>query len=43
MDQPVSAVSLTTHRRNLIEKLFYPSVAKKMFFHTRVPLLVFHS
>ena len=43
MDQPVSAVSLTTHRRNLIEKLFYPSVAKKMFFHTCVPLLVFHS
>lgn len=43
VDHPVSAVSLTTHRRNLIEKLFFPSVAKKMFFHTRVPLLVFHS
>jgi len=43
LDHPVSAVSLTTHRRNLIEKLFYPSVARKMFFHTRVPLLVFHS
>jgi nucleotide-binding universal stress UspA family protein len=43
LDHPVSAISLTTHRRNLIEKLFYPSVAKKMFFHTRVPLLVFHS
>ena len=43
LDHPVSAVALTTHRRNLIEKLFYPSVARKMYFHTRVPLLVFHS
>ncbi len=43
LEHPVSAVALTTRRRNLIEKLFYPSVARKMFFHTRVPLLVFHS
>ncbi len=43
LKHPVSAVALTTHRRNLIEKLFYPSVARKMYFHTRVPLLVFHS
>ncbi len=40
---PVAAIAMTTHRRSLIEKLFFPSIAKKMFFHTRLPLLVFHS
>ncbi len=40
---PVSAIAMTTHKRNLIEKIFYPSITRKMFFYTTVPLLVFHS
>jgi len=39
----VSVIALTTHKRNLIAKLFNPSITRKMFFHTRIPLLVFHS
>ncbi len=39
----VSAIALTTHKRNLIAKIFNPSVTRKMFYYTRVPLLVFHS
>ncbi len=42
-EHPVSAIAMTTRRRTLLEKLFFPSIARKMFFHTRVPLLVFHS
>ena len=40
---PVSAIAMTTHKRNLIEKIFYPSITRKMFFYTTVPLMVFHS
>ncbi len=39
----VSAIAMTTHKRNLIEKIFYPSITRKMYFYTTVPLLVFHS
>ena len=41
-DQNVSAIAMVTHRRNLIAKLFSPSITQKMFFHTTTPLLVFH-
>jgi len=40
---PVSAIAMTARKRNLIEKIFYPSITRKMFFYTTVPLLVFHT
>ena len=43
LEHPVSAIALTTHKRNLITRLFYPSITRKMFFYTTVPLLVFHA
>jgi len=39
----INMLSLTTRRRNLIEKLTKPSLTKKLFYHSRIPLLVFHS
>lgn len=36
-------LSLTTHKRNMIARLFNPSFARKMVFHSKTPLLVFHS
>lgn len=39
----VDIISLTTHKRNIITKWLYPSVARKLFYHTNIPLLVFHS
>lgn len=39
----VDIISLTTHKRNLITKFLYPSLARKLFYHTNIPLLVFHS
>jgi nucleotide-binding universal stress UspA family protein len=39
----VDIISLTTHKRNIITKWLYPSLAKKLFYHTNIPLLVFHS
>jgi nucleotide-binding universal stress UspA family protein len=41
-DEHIDVISLTTHRRNIISRLFNPSIAKKMVFHTKTPLLVFH-
>jgi len=40
--EKVDIISLTTHKRNMITRLFNPSLTKKMIFHTHTPLLVFH-
>jgi len=39
----VDMLSLTTHKRNMIARLFNPSIARKMVFHSHTPLLVFHA
>ena len=39
----IDIISLTTHKRNMITRLFNPSIAKEMLFHTEIPLLVFHA
>jgi nucleotide-binding universal stress UspA family protein len=39
----IDIISLVTHKRNIFEKLFNPSRAKRLLFHTNVPLLVFHA
>jgi nucleotide-binding universal stress UspA family protein len=40
-EEKVDIISLTTHKRNMITRLFNPSLAKRMIFHTQTPLLVF--
>jgi len=42
-DEKIDILSLTTHKRNMISRLFNPSLAKKMVFHSNTPLLVFHA
>lgn len=42
-DNNIDVLSLTTHKRNMITRIFNPSVARKMVFHVKTPLLVFHS
>ncbi|MCD4728966.1 MAG: universal stress protein [Bacteroidales bacterium] len=42
-EMDIDMIALTTHKRGIIEKLFNPSLAKRMLFHTNIPLLVFHS
>ncbi len=39
----IDLLSLTTHKRNMIARLFNPSIARKMVFHSHTPLLVFHA
>ena len=41
-EKKVSLLILTTHKRNMITRLFNPSFSKKMMFHTNTPLLIFH-
>ena len=42
-NDPVDILALTTHKRGMISRLFNPSLARKMVFHTEIPLLVFHA
>lgn len=39
----IDILSLVTHKRNIIEKIFNPGIEKKLLFHSNVPLLVFHA
>ncbi|MGD9929657.1 MAG: universal stress protein [Mangrovibacterium sp.] len=39
----IDILSLTTHKRNMITRIFNPSIARKMVFHVKTPFLVFHS
>jgi len=42
-DHAIDVISLCTHKRNLFARLFNPSMARKMLFHTDTPLLALHS
>ncbi len=42
-EKKIDIISLTTHKRNMISRLFNPSIARKMVFHSHTPLLVFHA
>ena len=39
----IDVISLTTHKRNIFTRLFNPSIARKMVFHSNTPMLVFHA
>jgi nucleotide-binding universal stress UspA family protein len=38
----IDLISLTAHKRNIISKLINPDITRKILYHTRIPLLVFH-
>ncbi len=42
-EKGIDILSLTTHKRNMITRFFNPSIARKMVFHLKTPLLVFHA
>lgn len=42
-EKSIDIISLVTHKRNIITKLLNPSIAKRLLFHSNVPLLVFHA
>lgn len=42
-DNDIDALAVSTHKRNLLEKIFTPSVSRKIYSETGKPLLVFHS
>ncbi len=39
----IDALAVTTHKRNILEKLFMPSFSQKIYSETGKPLLVFHA
>lgn len=42
-DNAIDALAVTTHKRSLLDKIFIPSVSRKIYSETGKPLLVFHS
>ena len=42
-EEKIEILTLTTHKRNMISRLFNPSLARKMVYHTNTPLLIFHA
>ena len=38
----INILSLTAHRQSIVNKLFKPNITKKLFYHSSIPLLVFH-
>lgn len=41
-EKHIDIIALSTYRRNLLARIFNPSIARKMLFHTDTPLLVMH-
>ncbi|MCL1821687.1 MAG: universal stress protein [Prolixibacteraceae bacterium] len=39
----IDVIALTTRKKSMIARIFNPSIARKMLFHTKIPLLVFHA
>jgi nucleotide-binding universal stress UspA family protein len=39
-DNQIDMIALTTHRRNILARMFNPGIARKMLFHTDTPLLI---
>jgi nucleotide-binding universal stress UspA family protein len=42
-DNQIDVISLSTYKRNIFARLFNPSMARKMLFHTDTPLLALRS
>jgi len=42
-EEQIDVLTLSTHKRNMISRLFNPSLARKMIYHIQTPLLVFHA
>lgn len=42
-DKQIDMIAVSTYRRNLFARLFNPSIARKMLFHTDTPLLIMHA
>lgn len=41
-ENEVDVLALTTHRRNMLTRLFNPSITRAMVLHSKTPILVFH-
>ena len=41
-ERSINILSLTAHRQKIFDKLFRKNITKKLFYHTSIPLLVFH-
>ncbi|MDD2436151.1 MAG: universal stress protein [Massilibacteroides sp.] len=42
-EKNIDIIAISTYRRNFLARIFNPSIARKMLFHTDTPLLVMHN
>lgn len=43
IENNINLISLTTKKRKLYDKVFKPNLTLKLFYHTNIPLMIFHS
>ena len=43
LEEKIGMIVVNTYRRNLFARFFNPGMARRMLFHTTMPLLVMHS
>ena len=41
-ENDIDVLALTTHRRNILTRIFNPGIARKLVLHSKTPILVFH-
>ncbi|MDR2495843.1 MAG: universal stress protein [Tannerellaceae bacterium] len=42
-EENIEIIAVTSQKRNILTRIFYPGIARKMLFHSDTPLLVLHS
>lgn len=42
-EEKIDIIAISTQRRNILARMFNPSIARKMLFHTNTPLLIMHA
>ena len=42
-ENQIDMISMSSSRRNIFARMFNPSIARKMLFHTDTPMMVLHS
>lgn len=42
-ENQIDVLAVTTHRRNLLTRLFNPSVSRKLLLHSKTPIFIFHA
>lgn len=43
LENEIDVLAVTTHRRNVLTRLFNPSISRKLVLHSKTPIFIFHA